>query len=171
MDHLLQLQRLAYEGAKLGSWSAREGGVHTTLQTTGSEGPQKFGRPGRVVKAYEPLELAERGLGMAQTGYDQEMGLASPRPARLQDFGSPISKKGFRDVPSVEITGVDDEDEQEEVLKNPFRDDVGEKYDMSVRGLGVSGDGQSVRPSLDEDTAYYSDRPSGGAGLKGREFI
>lgn len=183
MDHVLQLQRLAYEGAKLGSWSAREGGVPTTLQTTGMEGVQKFGRPGRVVKAYEPLELAERGLGMNMsetvgTGYDGEMqGLASPRPARLNSINKFEGKEGggFRDVPSVSVTGVadaDDEEMEEEVLKNPFKDgddddDVNEKYDIGVRGLGVHGDEYSTRPSLDADTAYYSDR----AGLKGKEFI
>jgi len=170
-DHVLQLQRLAYEGAKLGTWSSRGGGVPTTLQSL--EG-QKFGRPGKVVKAYEPLELAERGgvNGMSVGG-----GLASPD----LEAGGGRGKGGFVDLPSVEVTGADEEE-----MENPFRDGVpseyenghgyggermmhdDESYDMGARGLGV-GTGTSARPSVEE--AFYM-RPGDGSGaMHGREFI
>lgn len=171
-DHVLQLQRLAFEGNKLGAWSSRGGGVPTTLQSMES---QRFMRPGRVVKAYEPLELAEQGIGLPS--------MTTPTIASPARAATSMTKGGFVGLPNVEVRGDDEDDDAKTAYYNdnddPFHDDKADmglgirddmSFDVGSRPMTARG-GYTARPSIDAE--YYSDRPESGssAATKSREFI
>lgn len=122
LDGLFQVQRLAYQEAKLGTWSSREGRIPTTLRALT---PEMFRKPGREIPIYEQVELTENDLNeFPETVHDRDNDAEEEHYETHKEMSSTFYEYSFEprreSIDIVPAYTSEDDEETEFVDPRPY---------------------------------------------------
>lgn len=176
LDGIFQVQRLAYQEAKLGTWSSRERRIPTTLQ---SLIPERFRKPGRTVPVYEQLELEDQVLDDPEAtlqGYQDE---EQPKDRKVPPTFHERSIDSRRS--SIDIVPAYESDDEEAQFVDPRTYGTGTGIGTTAARNSLANDDEDdeqgftydkvSRPRESVDHVYYDADADDVGSIRAKSFV